>query len=87
MAGGTDAEGCPCCGGPVKAGLLMCGGCWRRVPRQLAREVDAAHRDWKRTTRRRPFEREAERRAGLSLRTSQEAAIAAVTQQMEGAST
>jgi hypothetical protein len=81
-----DASRCPCCGSVIRDGHFMCGGCWGRVPRPLAADFYEALRSSKRLAHRRPLHRDAYRLAGDRLRASQEAAIAAVTQQMEGAS-
>lgn len=36
------------CARQVRAGLLMCGPHWRRVPRELQAEQYAAYRAWQR---------------------------------------
>lgn len=80
-----DVPRCPCCGSPIRDEHLMCGGCWRRVPRRIAAEVNEAFRSWKRLAHRRPLDRDAYRLACDTLRASQEAAIAAVTTEKEPA--
>ncbi|MBI1758003.1 MAG: hypothetical protein HYR62_02025 [Actinobacteria bacterium] len=40
-----DTHGCPGgCGQPVPRKHFACPGCWRRLPVELRREINASHR-------------------------------------------
>lgn len=66
MSAGTCPTGC---GRSVRAGHLMCGACWREVPRHLQRDV---HRTW------RAFCRAAGDEEFIAYEMAREAAIASV---------
>lgn len=41
-------DGCPTgCGRAVRNGQLMCGTCWREVPKHLQRDVNRTWREWR----------------------------------------
>lgn len=70
------------CGAAIPHTRLMCPAHWRRVPKDLAAEVNDAYRAWLKALRTEDLSLESVRQAGNRLTLAQHAAIRAVNEKV-----